>query len=78
VIQNPDAQGQDNSSGIVEQIAGLYRLIARLRLRSLSVPDDIGIVDYDNTDSLMPTALPLVFPVRLLCGESCGGTHEEV
>ena len=79
------------------------RLIARLRLLNLSVPRDIGIVGYDNTDSLVPTSLPLcsiddccdemsgaavklvdqrikgdqtppqslVFPVRLLCRESC-------
>jgi len=124
VIQNLDAQGQDNSAGTAERIAGLQRLgftgvvafcdmiarrlIAQLRLLSLSVPEDIGIVGYDNTDSLVPTSLPLcsiddccdemseaavrlidqrikgdqtppqslVFPVKLLCRDSCGGTAD--
>lgn len=75
LIQNLDTQGRDNATGTAERIAGLYRmgyngvvafcdmiarrLVAQLRALDLHVPDDIGIIGYDNTDSVVPTAFPL-------------------
>ena len=74
-IQNLDEANRDNAAGTAERIAGLYRLgydgvvafcdmvarrlIAQLHALNLRVPEDIGMIGYDNTDSVVPTTLPL-------------------
>ena len=75
IIRNLNDAGEDDAAGTAERIAGLYRLgfngvvafcdmvarrlVAQLRELHLLVPDDIGLIGFDNIDSMAPTVFPL-------------------
>lgn len=75
IIRNLDDEGRDDAAGTAERIAGLYRLgfdgvvafcdmvarrlVTRLHMLHLSVPENIGIIGVDNIDSVVPSVFPL-------------------
>ncbi len=75
VIRNLNEAGEDDAVGTAERIAGLYRLgfngvvafcdmvarrlVTQLRALNLRVPEDIGLIGFDNIDSMAPTVFPL-------------------
>jgi LacI family transcriptional regulator len=75
LIRNLNLEGKDNAAGTAERIAGLYRLgfdavvafcdmiarrlVSQLRQLRLSVPQDIAIIGFDNTDATDFSPFPL-------------------
>ena len=75
VIQNLDARGKTDAERTAKKIASLrkdgfdgvvvfcdmeaWSIIASLKAYGLSVPDDLGIIGYDNIDKFSPSPAPL-------------------